>query len=130
VDPDFIDTYGITVLSGRNFNPAIRSDMESVLVNEAALKAFGLGDAEHALEERMIFGGDTIAILGVLKDYHWSSLKRQHEPWLFKADTISSRFFSLLLNGKDIPGTISKIEGIYKETFPGNPFNYFFLDDF
>ena len=130
IDPDFIDTYGITVLSGRNFNPSIKSDMESVLVNEAALKTFGLGDPENALQERMIFGGDTTAILGVLKDYHWNSLKTEHKPWLFKADTVSGRNFSLLLSGSNINEAIKKVEERYREAFPGNPFDYFFLDDF
>lgn len=130
IDPDFIDTYGITVLAGRNFNPQIKSDMEAVLVNEAALRAFGLGDPENALTERMVFGGDTSAILGVLKDYHWSSLKTEHQPWLFKADTISSRNFSLLLSGENINATIREVEASFKEMFPGNPFDYFFLDEF
>lgn len=130
VDPDFVETYGITLLSGRNFNPQITSDMESVLVNEAALKAFGLGTAEAALQERIILGGDTTAILGVLKDYHWSSLKTEHQPWLFKADTISHRNFSVLLSGRDVHQTVAAVEEKYKEAFPGNPFDYFFLDDF
>jgi putative ABC transport system permease protein len=130
IDPDFISTYGITVLSGRAFNPEIVSDMRSVLVNEAALKSFGLGDAEHALQERMILGDDTVAILGVLKNYHWTSLKTEHTPWLFKADTISGRAFSIHLTGNDMTGTIKKVEQKYKEAFPGNPFDYYFLDDF
>jgi putative ABC transport system permease protein len=130
IDPDFVDTYGITVLSGRSFNPAITSDMESVLVNEAALTAFGLGDAEHALQERIILGGDTTAILGVLKNYHWNSLKTEHTPWLFKADTISRRSYSILLSGDNMTETIAKIEKQYKDIFPGNPFDYYFLDDF
>lgn len=130
IDPDFIETYGITVLSGRTFNPSIKSDMESVLVNEAALAAFGLGDAENALKERVILGDDTVAVLGVLKNYHWASLKTDHTPWLFKADTISTRSFSIHLNGKNITETIRKVEKEYKEAFPGNPFDYYFLDDF
>lgn len=130
IDPDFVDTYGITVLSGRNFNPEITSDMESVLVNEASLKAFGLGDAENALHERIILGGDTVAILAVLKNYHWSSLKTEHSPWLFKADTISRRNFSIHLSGTNVHETIHQVGEKYKEAFPGNPFDYYFLDDF
>ena len=131
VDPDFVDTYGITVLAGRSFNPEIRSDMESVLVNEAALKSFGLGDPQQALQERVILGGDTVAIVGVLKNYHWNSLKTEHTPWLLKADTISARAFSILLgNGTDINSTVSTIKELFEETFPGNPFDYYFLDDF
>jgi putative ABC transport system permease protein len=130
IDPDFISTYGITVLSGRAFNPEITSDMRGVLVNEAALTAFGLGTPENALNERIILGGDTTAIIGVLKNYHWNSLKTEHTPFLFKADTISRRSYSIHLNGNDVSGTIKKIEAAYKEAFPGNPFDYYFLDDF
>ena len=104
VDPDFIETYGITVAAGRAFNPEIKSDMESVLINEAALTTFGLGDAENAIKERIILGDDTVAILGVLKNYHWSSLKTEHSAWLFKADTISRRNFSIHLSGNHVKG--------------------------
>jgi putative ABC transport system permease protein len=130
IDPDFIETYGITILSGRNFNPAMASDMESVLVNEASLKSFGLGDPENALKERIILGGDTVAILGVVKNYHWTSLKTEHEAWLFKADTISRRNFSVHLSGTNMNAVIKEVEEKYKEFFPGNPFDYYFLDDF
>jgi putative ABC transport system permease protein len=130
VDPDFIKTYDITIVSGRAFNPEISSDMRSVLINEAAVTAFGLGDAQQALNERIILGGDTTAILGVLKNYHWSSLKTEHTPWLFKADTITRSKFSIHLSGTNINETIRKVEKQYKEAFPGNPFDYYFLDDF
>jgi putative ABC transport system permease protein len=130
VDPDFIETYGITILTGRSFNPEIRTDMESVLVNEAALTAFGLGDKENALNERLIFGGDTVAILGVLKNYHWNSLKTEHTPMLLKADTISRRNYSIHLSGNNMNEIIKQVEAKYKEIFPGNPFDFYFLDDF
>lgn len=130
VDPDFVSTYGITVIAGRSFNPEIKSDMESVLVNEAALTSYGLGTPENALTERLILGGDTTAILGVLKNYHWNSLKTDHTPFMLKADTISRRNYSIHLSGADINGVIRQVEEKYKEAFPGNPFDYYFLDDF
>lgn len=130
VDPDFVETYGMTLAAGRNFNIAIKSDMEAVLINEAALTAFNLGTAEEALEERIVLGSDSVAILGVLKNYHWASLKEEQGPWLLKADTISRRNYSLHLSSTDMPATIEKIEAKYKEIFPGNPFDYYFLDDF
>lgn len=130
IDPDFVSTYNITVLAGRNFDIANRSDMEGVLVNEAALTAYGLGSAENALNERLILGGDTTNIVGVLKNYHWNSLKLDHSPWLFKADTISRKAYSILLEGGQFNESIKQIEAKYKEAFPGNPFDYYFLDDF
>jgi len=130
VDPDFVETYGISILSGRAFNPEIKSDMESVLINEAAILAFGLKDPENALKERLLLGGDTTAIVGVLKNYHWNSLKTEHTPFLFKADTISQRNYSIHLSGNNINEAIKQVEQKYHEAFPGNPFDYDFLDDF
>ena len=130
VDPDFVGTYEMKLIAGRNFNLAIRSDMESVLINEAALTAFNLGTAEQALEERIALGNDSVAILGVLKNYNWASLKTEHIPWLLKADTISRRNYSIHVNSGNMTEVIAKVEETFKEAFPGNPFDYFFLDDF
>ena len=130
VDPDFVGTYDMKLIAGRSFNPAIKSDMESVLINEAALTAFNLGTAEEALEERIILGDDSVAILGVLKNYNWASLKTEHGPWLLLGDTISRRNYSIHVNSDNMTEVIAKVEATFKEAFPGNPFDYFFLDDF
>jgi len=66
----------------------------------------------------------------VLKNYHWNSLKTDHSPWLFKADTISSRAYSIHISSNNMSETIRQVETQYKEAFPGNPFDYYFLDDF
>jgi len=100
-----------------------------MLVNEAALTTFGLGDAQHALEERIILGDDTVNIIGVLKNYHWNSLKSEHIPILLASDKVSRRNYSVRLSG-NIPESIRQIEAKFKEVFPGNPFDYYFLDDF
>jgi putative ABC transport system permease protein len=71
-----------------------------------------------------------VAILGVLKNYHWNSLKTEFSPWLFKADTISGHDFSILLSGTDMNETIREVDDKYQEIFTGNPFDFYFLDDF
>jgi putative ABC transport system permease protein len=131
VDPDFISTYGIELLSGRTWNPEIESDFEAALINEATATIFGLGDAENALQEKMIVGGDTVNILGVLKNYHWTSLKNEHGPILLFPTKITSSCYSLHLSkGADYQSIIGSAEEVYKNSFPGNPFDYYFLDDF
>jgi len=129
IDPDFIDAYDIKFAAGKNFNPAIRSDMESVIINETALQAYGLGTAEQALKEQLILGDDTVAILGVLKNYHWSSLKTDYVPFLFKADTISTTAVSVLLAKGSMNTTVEAIGKLYKELIPGDPYSYYFLDE-
>lgn len=129
IDPDFIDTYGVEILAGKKFDITLKSSMEGVVVNEAALKVYGLGTPEQALNERLILG-DTTEIIGVVKNFHWNSLKTDHTPFMFKADTISGRAFSIHISTNNVSKTLEAIENKYKEVFPGNPFNFYFLDEF
>jgi putative ABC transport system permease protein len=130
VDPDFIPTYKIPFVSGHNFNPNIKSDMESVIINEASLSVFGLGTAEDALKEHLLLGGDTVAILGVLKNYNWSSLKSDHTPMLMHADTTAITAMSIHLTGHSLNPAIEAVGKTFKEVLPGEPYQYYFLDDF
>ncbi len=131
IDPDFINLYQMKLLAGHNFNPEVTSDMQSVIINEASLNAFGLGTARQALDEKVIMGGDTCRVLGVLKNYNWNSLKSEVTPFLFRADTISTADISIhLTGGASLKPTVEKIGKIYKKLIPSEPYQYYFLDDF
>jgi len=104
--------------------------MESVIINEASLVAYGLGSAENALNERLILGDDTIAILGVLKNYNWSSLKSEHVPFLLRADTTSVTAMSIHLSGHVLMPAIEAVGKTFKSILPEEPYQYYFLDDF
>ncbi len=131
VDPDFINLYQMKFLAGHNFNPEVTSDMQSVIINDASLEAFGLGTPRQALDEKVIMGGDTCNIIGVLKNYNWNSLKSEVTPFLFRADTISTHDISIhLAGGASLKPTIEKIGKIYKDLIPSEPYKYYFLDDF
>jgi putative ABC transport system permease protein len=130
VDMDFVSTYDITVLSGRTWAPDRASDMKSVLINEAALGVFDLGTAEEALNQQLIVDHeDTVLVLGVLKNFNWSSLESDHVPMMLWPNRISGQKFSIQITG-NIPESIRQIEALYLSSFPGNPFDFYFLDDF
>ena len=130
VDPDFIDTYGIELLAGKSWNPDSETEMRAVLINEATITELGLKTPENALEEHIVMGGDTAEIIGVLKNYHWNSLKEDFGPFSLGARKIHGANYSIHLNAANLNESIAKIEQLYKESFPGNPFDYYFLDDF
>ena len=129
VDPDFIPLYDIPLLAGRNFDTSIQSDMEAVIINEASVKSFDLGSAERALREKLILDSDTVEIIGVLKDYNWSSLKSEVAPFIFKTDSIVPAAITFHLEGSTIPSAIAAVEKSFKELIPGEPFSYEFLDE-
>lgn len=130
VDTAFISTYQFELIAGHNWNLESQTDQQSVIVNETALTTLGLGDAENALNENILMGDDTVGIIGVLKDFHWSSPKTAHEAVLLAPTPSASRYYSIRLEGADLRGSIAEIQRLYSEHLPGNPFDYFFMDDF
>jgi len=71
-----------------------------------------------------------VAILGVLKNYHWSSLKEEYSPIVMIPQKISGGLFSIQLTTQGIHESIEKIREQYQLHFPDEAFTYFFLDDF
>jgi putative ABC transport system permease protein len=128
VDYDFIPTYNISLLAGHNYNPDATSDKRSVIVNEAALKAFKLGTPEEALTQRLILE-DTFDIAGVAKDFNWNSLKSDFTAFVFVPETIMPVKVSVHLKSGTIPQTIDALDKLYRSMMPNDPFGYYFLDD-
>lgn len=127
-DHNFINTYDFEFLAGRSFTE-MASEENGFVINEKSLSVFGLGTPEEAIQQKLVVGGwDTVRVIGVIKDFHWNSLKDEHSPYLFSHST-STDFLSFKVDLSNIPETIAHIENTYNEVFPNNPFNYFFLDD-
>lgn len=138
IDPDFIPTYDLRLLAGRNFNEAdfplasFGDKLEPVIINKVALRHLRITDPELAIGTFIYWGTDRCEIVGVIDDFHQRSLKVGLSPMLFTANNGPN--LSLKLNGsislRDIPAAIARIEEAWRVAFPDEPFEYFFLDDF
>jgi putative ABC transport system permease protein len=129
MDYDYVDAFNLEIISGRKFSRDFPNEQGSVLFNESAIKVLGFEDPQEALDKEIFFWGDTFRIVGVLKDYHQESLKKSHEPLIFRFIPDAHTFYSVKLNTDDLRGTIDEVKEKWSATFPGNPLDYFFLDD-
>ncbi|HEY0652953.1 MAG TPA: ABC transporter permease [Chryseosolibacter sp.] len=129
MDHDFIPLYGLQVLAGRGFSGETSNEESRVLINEAAAKRLGFTKVEDAVNDQIFFWGDTFAIAGVLKNYHQESLKKEHEPLVFRYATAPGGYYSIKFKTSDVTGSMTRFEEQWKELFPGNPFISFFLDE-
>lgn len=134
VDADFTQTFDLPLIAGSPFTEDMQrsGDNGPVIINEEAVRAFGFESAKDAIHEKLItIVGDTIEVevVGVVKDFYWNSLREAHMPYLFALNHEYGAYFSFRINLSDIPTTIDHIKATYNSTFPGNPFNYFFLDE-
>ncbi|MCG8607171.1 ABC transporter permease [bacterium] len=129
IDYDFLDTYGISVLAGRNFGPTFTADTSAVLINETAALTLGFDTPTDAVGQSINIGGgrNLHQVVGLTKDFNWMSVAQPTDPLLFLL-TRTGRNFSIRLKSENLTETIANIREVYDKAFPGNPFDFFFLD--
>lgn len=133
VDYDFLDVYGIKLIAGRNFT---RSDhnqrganLRAMLINRSAAKLLGFRSPEDAVGKSILRGTRKWDVVGVVEDYHQKSLRHPLEPMIFMPFYSTNSEISVKLTAGDLPGTIAQIKKKYEAFFPGNLFDYNFLDE-
>lgn len=65
-----------------------------------------------------------------MKDFHWNSLKMGNVPIILLPHEIVNHTFSIRLSTTDYHASVSRVESLFGAAFPGNPIEYFFLDEF
>jgi putative ABC transport system permease protein len=141
VDRNFLATYGLEIKAGRNFRegehiPGWGEQIRTVavIVNEKTIQLLKFKKAEDAVGKLIYFGLGArdwpAEIIGVVENHHQRSLKEDYDPIIYiPGADFFGQYFTLNVDMKDLPGTISRIQGEYEKSFPGNQFEYFFLDD-
>ena len=134
VDHEFIDVLQIQMLEGRNFNREMTSDLTNAfIVNETAAMAFGWGN--DALGKRIRFTGfpgnpgREGVVIGVTKDFHFTSIHNKIEPFIFVLSGNPLLNFYIRMSSTNIPSTIGFIEKTRQDLGNTLPFNYFFFSD-
>lgn len=139
VDTDYIETMGMKIKIGRGFSKEFISDSSAVILNEAAIPMFSLG--ENPIGQKIsTFNGNrpdgspdpkqlkSWTIIGVIENFHFSTMKEGITPLgllLNKSDgNVSFKF-----NSANTNEVIQSIEKVWKQLAPGQPFQYSFLDE-
>jgi putative ABC transport system permease protein len=142
VNENFLKTYGITLVAGRNiqitdsvnpFAPVVGK--AGVLVNERVVQMLGYKSDEAALNQPIIFGygpGEVRGeIVGVVSNYHQRSLKEGYDPMLYAYPANNNwRYYSIHATADHLSQTLATIADTYKLIFPGNPYELFFLNEY
>lgn len=133
VDYDFLETYGMTLVSGRNFNESYSSDQQACLINETALKDFNITDLEKVRFMQPNDSGkiEYVPILGVIKNFNFESLRNPIGPYIlkFQNDHMLWGYISVRLSAQNYSTTINAIESVWKEYVSNNPLQYYFVDE-
>jgi len=132
IDEQFLPTFKIPVVAGRNFSANYPSDsVRSVIVNESFVKVAGWS-VQSAVGKTINYLRDNkpATIIGVIKDYHFISLKEKITPELFTMDPdFNYGQIWVKIKPDNIPQTLKLLQDTYKKAVPYFPYSYQFMDD-
>ncbi len=134
IDHDYLKTLEIDLAMGRDFSREFASDSSAILVNETALKYLGWEDpigrtiSAHVGINDSLFS-EPYKIIGVVKDFHFSSLREKIEPLTLRMKNNFPNYMSFKVSSEDIAGTLDFLKAEWELLVPGQPFQYTFLDE-
>jgi putative ABC transport system permease protein len=136
VDENFLRTYGMTIVEGRDFSEGMRNGTDNaVILNETAARKIGW---QEPIGKRLLYnvdyksrsvGGATV--VGVVKDFHFLSLHHPVGPIMLRLlprDEGGSAA-SVKVAPDNIAGSIASIQKVYQSLFPDGTFSCQFLDE-
>jgi putative ABC transport system permease protein len=130
-DYDFIQTYGLEIVQGRNFSKQYSTDAEeAILINQKTAEMLGWG--ENAVGRKLYNVGENNrerTVIGVLKNFHLTSLKQEISPLVLELEPSGFRHVSARLNPNSVRETLAFLENVFTEVHPGQDFSYYFIDD-
>lgn len=127
VDAEYLTTYSIDLVAGRNFQPGDTVDMDAFLVNEEAVRGLGYQNYEDALGQPYMLGKKQGKIIGIVKNFHHATLHKAIEPvTLFKLGSYYSRI-SVKISGSP-SDALDEINTAFKTAFPSTVFDYSFAE--
>ena len=137
VDNDYLKTMGMEIVQGRAFDPARVTDSTGMILNETAARLFGFDDPigqKVYVPEGYLQGAPKpedfteLHIIGVVRDFHWSSLREHIGALSFKLGK-SQSLVSFRYQGAETASLIAALEKNWKALSPDQPFSYRFLDE-
>ncbi len=132
ISADWLKLYQVKIVAGRGYTYTDYNDnfdtRHNIVLNESAVKLLGFHSPEDAIGKTIIRWTRKWTVIGVIGDYHQKSLRYALEPTLLMPFYGNGSDISVRIATRDVPAVIERLKKVYVDYFPGNPFDYYFLD--
>lgn len=143
-DIDYLDTYGLEILHGRwftatdelltenSFGRDSTAEMKvSYIINEKAAKAIGFANPKEAIGQIINTGagGKDGEIIGIIKDFHLSSLRDEIMPSVFINYPYFYYYAGVKFSSNNTQETIKYSQEVFNDIFPEETFEFEFVED-
>ncbi len=127
VDYDFFETFNIPIIQGRAFSRDFATDQETALiVNEEALRVMGM---QGPIGKKMGHFKRDGVIVGVMKDYHFATLRDRIGPLVLDLDPEAANFMIIKVAPENIAATSAWIGQVWNHYDPDQIFEAELLDE-
>jgi ABC-type antimicrobial peptide transport system permease subunit len=126
-DEEYASVFNLNLAEGRYFSKEFGSDtLTGIVINE---KLAGLMGDDQALGKFIRRGDESYQVLGVLKDFHYNTVKNAIEPLVIYNTKEWSNFVFIKVDGKNTREALSYIKEIHSNINPEYPFDYKFMNE-
>ncbi|HEY4198205.1 MAG TPA: ABC transporter permease [Mucilaginibacter sp.] len=125
IDKYFTDFFKLKFAAGTTFKGE-KVDSAHYILNETAVREMGIKDP---IGKRFSLHSNKGIIIGVIKDFHFASLKKKIEPAVFVYQPENDYLMFVKTTGREAPNAISAAQQAWKKYNPGYPFDYNFMDE-
>ncbi|HEY8896615.1 MAG TPA: ABC transporter permease [Niastella sp.] len=128
VDDNYLKTMGMQLISGRNFSNKLASDSSAMIVNEAFVKKMGFTDPLNKVVYRNSYALQQYHIVGVVKDFNFSSLRENVEP-LVLVNERHNGAITARISSTSLPVLMKQVENKWKQLTGNIQFTWSFMDE-
>ena len=125
IDKDFMSFFKMKLVAGTTFTGS-KTDTAHFVLNETAIKELGM---KNPIGKRFKMAGVNGTIIGVVKDFHFTSMKEKIAPSVFWYFPQQFSTIYIKTNGRDAAKAIQTAQNLIKGIDAHFPFHYAFLDD-
>ena len=122
---DLVETMGFGIVAGRSFQREFGDEKSKLLINESAVRVMGF---ENPVGKMVNLWGNDMEIIGVVKDFHFESLKENVKPAFIKYSSTPAVKLIARLNSANQSETIQALSKIH-EARVSQPMEFKFMDE-
>lgn len=126
VDENFLSFFGLKIVNGRPFSKTMGADKNTFILNQKAVEQFGWKNPLEKTIQGFNFNGK---VIGIVKDFNFSSLKESIKPMMFWLTNGRKYYLLLKIKPGNYTQTIAYIKKTWNQFEPVQNFNFTFLDN-
>lgn len=126
-DDSYVDLMGMEIVDGRMFDREIQTDQQqAILINEAMAKELAW---DEPVGRKIGFGQNQRTIIGVVKDFHFASMRFKIEPLAMFFNPNGGGNLAIKFNAGNASETMTFVQEAWNEVYPNSPIEYRFFDE-